>query len=148
MEFLDRLSAQYAELDAMLTTTALPGLWPYWIIIGLMMIGFYIVIAQDNLVKKIVGLNVFQVSVFLFYIALAKVFGGTAPILDDRFDVYSNPLPHVLILTAIVVGVATTALGLALVVRIHGSFGTIEDDELQELEMQDASHEGERENAP
>ncbi len=102
----------------------------YWIAILLMMVGFYTVVARGNLVKKIVGLNIFQTSVFLLYISIGKVSGGTAPILDERFALYSNPLPHVLILTAIVVGVATTALGLALVVRIRESYGTIEEDEL------------------
>ncbi|PPR69624.1 MAG: Na(+)/H(+) antiporter subunit C1 [Alphaproteobacteria bacterium MarineAlpha3_Bin1] len=103
----------------------------YWIVIVLMMTGFYIVIAHDNLVKKIVGLNIFQVSVFVFYITMAKVKGGTAPILAEGITTYSNPLPHVLILTAIVVGVATTALGLALVVRIRDAYGTIEDDDFE-----------------
>lgn len=111
-----------------------PGLLNYWIVFLLMMIGLYIVIAHENLIKKIVGLNVFQVSVFVFYISLAKIKGGTAPIIADGIEVYSNPLPHVLILTAIVVGVAMTALGLALVVRIQESFGTIEEDELREQE--------------
>ncbi|MEQ8321453.1 MAG: cation:proton antiporter subunit C [Rhodospirillales bacterium] len=111
-----------------------PGLLNYWIVFLLMMIGLYIVIAHENLIKKIVGLNVFQVSVFVFYISLAKIKGGTAPIIADGIEVYSNPLPHVLILTAIVVGVAMTALGLALVVRIQESFGTIEDDEVREIE--------------
>ncbi|MBT6592238.1 MAG: cation:proton antiporter subunit C [Rhodospirillaceae bacterium] len=106
----------------------------YWIAILLMMIGLYTVVARGNLVKKLVGLNIFQTSVFLLYITMGKVTGGTAPILDDRFTVYSNPLPHVLILTAIVVGVATTALGLALVVRIRESYGTIEEDELDLLD--------------
>ena len=110
------------------------GLINYWIIVVLMMIGFYIVIAHNNLVKKIVGLNIFQVSVFVFYITMAKVKGGTAPILADGITNYSNPLPHVLILTAIVVGVATTALGLALVVRIRDAYGTIEDDEIEAQE--------------
>ena len=111
-----------------------PGLLPYWIIVVLMMTGFYIVIAHDNLVKKIIGLNIFQVSVFLFYITMAKIKGGTAPILAEGFTTYSNPLPHVLILTAIVVGVATTSLGLALVVRIRDAYGTVEDDEIEALE--------------
>ena len=102
----------------------------YWVSIALMMIGFYTVVARGNLIKKIIGLNIFQTSVFLLYISMGKVTGGTAPILDDRFTVYSNPLPHVLILTAIVVGVATTALGLGLVVRIRESYGSIEEDEL------------------
>ena len=110
------------------------GLLNYWIIVVLMMTGFYIVIAHDNLVKKIVGLNIFQVSVFLFYITMAKIKGGTAPILAEGFTTYSNPLPHVLILTAIVVGVATTSLGLALVVRIRDAYGTVEDDEIEALE--------------
>ena len=102
----------------------------YWIAIFLMMVGFYTVVARSNLIKKLVGLNIFQTSVFLLYISMGKVTGGTAPILDDRFPIYSNPIPHVLILTAIVVGVATTALGLALVVRIRESYSTIEEDEL------------------
>lgn len=102
----------------------------YWIAIVLMMIGLYVVVSRGNLVKKIVGLNIFQTSVFLLYITIGKVEGGTAPILDDRYSVYSNPLPHVLILTAIVVGVATTALGLALVVRIREAYGSIEEDEI------------------
>ena len=106
------------------------GLYNYWVSIALMMIGFYVVIAHGNLVKKIFGLNIFQVAVFLFYISMSKVTGGTAPILDERFAVYSNPLPHVLILTAIVVGVATMALGLALVVRIRSAYGTIEEEEI------------------
>jgi multicomponent Na+:H+ antiporter subunit C len=97
-------------------------------------IGFYVVIAQGNLVKKIFGLNIFQVSVFVLYITMSKVDGGTAPILDDRYQVYSNPLPHVLILTAIVVGVATMALGLALVVRIREAYGTIEEEEIEQQE--------------
>jgi len=111
----------------------------YWLFIVLMMIGFYIVVARGNYIKKIVGLNVFQVSVFMFYISIGKVEGGTAPIfpLDMKIDpnvVYSNPLPHVLILTAIVVGIATTSLGLALIVRIREEFGTIEEDEILEIE--------------
>ena len=111
-----------------------PGLYNYWIVVVLMMIGFYVVIAQGNLVKKIFGLNIFQVAVFVFYISMAKVKGGTAPILDDHIEIYSNPLPHVLILTAIVVGVATMALGLALVVRIRDAYGTIEEDEIEKQE--------------
>lgn len=108
------------------------GLFNYWIVIVLMMLGLYTVVSRGNLVKKIVGLNIFQVSVFLLYISIGKVRGGTAPILTgDPNEVYSNPLPHVLILTAIVVGVATTALGLALVVRIKNAYDSIEEDEIQ-----------------
>jgi multicomponent Na+:H+ antiporter subunit C len=111
-----------------------PGLYNYWIVIVLMMTGFYVVIARDNLVKKIIGLNIFQTSVFILYITMGKVTGGTAPIVieDAQPHLYSNPLPHVLILTAIVVGVATTALGLALVVRIREAYGTIEEDEIHQ----------------
>jgi len=106
------------------------GLYNYWIAVILMMTGFYIVISSGNLIKKIIGLNIFQVSVFLFYISMGKITGGTAPIKTDGVSIYSNPLPHVLILTAIVVGVATTALGLSLVVRIKEAYGTIEEDEI------------------
>ena len=107
------------------------GHYNYWIAILLMMVGFYIVIARGNLVKKLVGLNIFQASVFLLYISIGKVSGGSAPILVEGISVYSNPLPHVLILTAIVVGVATSALGLALVVRINEAYGSVEEDEIQ-----------------
>lgn len=106
------------------------GHYNYWIAILLMMLGFYVVVARGNLVKKLVGLNIFQASVFLLYISISKVQGGTAPIVAEGFSVYTNPLPHVLILTAIVVGVATSALGLALVVRINEAYGTVEEDEL------------------
>ena len=116
----------------------IPGLLNYWIVIILMMSGFYIVISQGNLIKKIVGLNVFQVSVFILYITMSKIDGGAAPILDDAIKSYSNPLPHVLILTAIVVGVATTALGLALIVRIRDAYDTIEDDEILQQERDNA----------
>lgn len=112
----------------------------YWLFTVLMMTGLYIVVAKGNLVKKIVGLNIFQTSVFMLYISTGKITGGTAPIFptDMQIDpdvVYSNPLPHVLILTAIVVGVATTALGLALIVRIREEFNTIEEDDIVEIEQ-------------
>lgn len=110
------------------------GLYNYWVVIVLMMAGLYILIARYNLIKKMIGLGVFQTSIFYLYITMSKVGGGTAPILDDDFTVYSNPLPHVLILTAIVVGVATTAVALALIVRIHEEYGTIEEDEIKAIE--------------
>ena len=110
----------------------LVGHYNYWIVIFLMMAGFYIVIAQGNLVKKFVGLNIFQASVFLLFISMGNVEGGTAPIIMEGVTRYSNPLPHVLILTAIVVGVATTALALALVVRINEAYRTVEEDEIHE----------------
>ena len=120
----------------------------YWIVVVLMMIGFYILISRGNLIKKLVGLNVFQTSVFMLYISLGKISGGTAPILlsgghgapadhgasSGHAVVYSNPLPHVLILTAIVVGIATTSVGLALAVRIKEAYGTVEEDEINQAE--------------
>ncbi len=102
----------------------------YFITIFLMVAGLYIMIARGNMIKKLIGLSLFQTSVYLLYVAPGKIIGGTAPILDPAFKVYSNPLPHVLILTAIVVGVATLALGLALVARIQEAYGTIEEDEI------------------
>lgn len=113
------------------------GLFNYWAVIVLMMAGLYIVMASGHLVKKIIGLNIFQTSVFIFFISMGKVSGGTAPILKDGFTVFSNPLPHVLILTAIVVGVATTALGLAITVRIYEQYGTVEEDEITDLDTHD-----------
>lgn len=110
------------------------GLFNYWIAVVLMMLGFYTVIAFDNLIKKIVGLTIFQTSVFILYISMGKVQGGTAPIFTGKPEIFSNPLPHVLILTAIVVGIATTALGLALIVRIREAYGTIEEDEIQKMD--------------
>lgn len=104
----------------------------YWVVVFLMMAGFYTVIAANNLVKKIVGLNIFQTSVFILYISMGKVAGGSAPIVAEGITTYSNPLPHVLILTAIVVGVATTAVGLALVVRIKRAYGTVEENEFKD----------------
>ena len=102
----------------------------YWITIFVAMTGLYIVIARGNLIKKLVGLSIFQTSVYLLYIAPGKLIGGTAPIVDESFQLYSNPLPHVLILTAIVVGVATLALGLALAVRVREAYGSVEEDEI------------------
>lgn len=126
----EQMPDQLAEL-----LTFIGSHYNYWMVIILMMIGLYITISRGNLVKKIVGLNIFQSSVFMLYISMGKVADGTAPIITGRPDeVYSNPLPHVLILTAIVVGISTTALALALVVRIHEAFGTIEEDEILIIE--------------
>ena len=110
------------------------GHFNYWVVVVLMMVGFYTLIARGNLVKKLIGLSIFQTSVFILYISMGKITGGTAPIFveGDGPVIYSNPLPHVLILTAIVVGVATLALGLSLVVRINEAYGTVEEDELQD----------------
>ena len=115
----------------------LMGLYNYWVVVVLMMVGFYIVIAHGNLIKKIVGLSIFQTSVFIFYISIAKVDGGSAPVLAEGISQYSNPLPHVLILTAIVVRIATTALGLALAVRIKEAYGSIEEEEIQKKDNLD-----------
>ena len=129
------------------------GLFNYWVVIFLMMVGFYALISRGNLVKKVIGLNIFQTSVIIFYVSTGKIAGGTAPILigDDHGVaeagaevLYSNPLPHVLMLTAIVVGVATMAMALALVVRIRETYGTIEDDEIQEQVLADEAAEGAR----
>ena len=129
------------------------GLFNYWVVIFLMMVGFYALISRGNLVKKVIGLNIFQTSVIIFYVSTGKIVGGTAPILigDDHGAgeagaevLYSNPLPHVLMLTAIVVGVATMAMALALVVRIRETYGTVEDDEIQEQVLADEAAEGAR----
>lgn len=122
------------------------GHYNYWVCVVLMMIGFYIVISSGNLVKKIIGLNIFQTAVIMFYITMGKIDGGTAPILVDPEKVsgpvvYTNPLPSVLMLTAIVVGVATSALGLALVVRIKEAYGSIEEDDILEADRQDEAEE-------
>lgn len=108
----------------------------YWVFILLMLIGFYGIVAKDNLIKKILGLNIFQTAIFLYFISLGAVKGGTAPIVDEQIIkkgyIYANPLPHVLILTAIVVSVATTAVALSLVIRMYQEYGTIEENEIIE----------------
>ena len=114
-------------------------LYNYWVVIFLMMAGFYILIASNHLIKKIIGLNIFQTSVFMLYISMGKVTDGTAPIAVEGVTNYSNPLPHVLILTAIVVGIATTSLALALVIRIKEAYGTVQEDEIIEKD-QNADH--------
>ena len=118
----------------------------YWIFILLMLIGLYAIIAKNNLIKKMIGLNIFQTAIFLFFISLGAVKGGTAPIVSQEMIqkgyVYVNPLPHVLILTAIVVSVATTAVALSLIIRLNKEYGTIEEDEiLEHLKMQGTSEE-------
>ena len=108
------------------------GHYAYFVTIFLMVAGLFVTIARGNLVKKLIGLSIFQTSVYMLYIAPGKLIGATAPIVAKGYESYSNPLPHVLILTAIVVGVATLALGLALVVRIRESYGSIEEDRILE----------------
>ena len=175
-------------LAAKTTAMSGEGVYNYGLVIVLMMTGLYLVLSKGNMIKSIIGLNLFQVSVIMFYVSMGRIEGGTAPILypEDQIDLnahddhtdehgqleaekdalalvstvdgggiaaadttkeekkedkpaeihsgktpYSNPLPHVLMLTAIVVGVATTALALSLVVRINEYYGTIEEDELE-----------------
>jgi multicomponent Na+:H+ antiporter subunit C len=114
----------------------------YWVTIFVLLTGLFVVIARGNLIKKLIGLSIFQTSVYLLYIAPGKLIGGTAPIVAERFTTYSNPLPHVLILTAIVVGIATLALGLALVVRIREAYGSIEEDDVLALDEAAAQDDG------
>ncbi|HWP56795.1 MAG TPA: cation:proton antiporter subunit C [Candidatus Acidoferrales bacterium] len=109
-------------------------LYNYWVFILLMMIGLYTVIASPNLVKKIIGLSVLQTAIFLFLISLSKVSGGTVPITGPSAELYSNPLPHALVLTAIVVSVSTMAVALAIIINIKLTYGTIEDDEIRKTE--------------
>ncbi len=114
--------------------TTVLELFNYWVVIVLMMTGFYIVISRRNLIKKVIGLSIFQTSVFLLYISIGKLEGGTAPIIEHGLERYTNPLPSVLILTAIVVGVATTSVALALIVRIREAYDTVEEDEILALD--------------
>lgn len=111
------------------------GLYNDWIVVALMMCGFFIVIADGNLIKKVVGLTLFQTSVFILYISMAKILGASAPIAAEGIESYSNPLPHVLILTAIVVSISTTAVALALIIRIKKAYHTVEEDEIQRWDV-------------
>lgn len=108
----------------------------YWLITAVMMVGLYTLMSRANLMKKLAGLAMFQTAVILFYVSLGKVSGGTVPIVAEQYSIYSNPLPQVLMLTAIVVGVATTAVGFALAIRIKEAYGSIEEDELNEMDNQ------------
>jgi multicomponent Na+:H+ antiporter subunit C len=109
----------------------------YWLIVAVMMVGLYTLMSRSNLIKKLAGLAIFQTAVILFYVSLGKVTGGTVPIVDDKYILYSNPLPQVLMLTAIVVGVATTALGFALVIRIKEAYNSVEESEINEMDEKD-----------
>jgi len=118
------------------------GKFNYWIYIVLMMIGFYAMIAKKNLVKKVVGMNIFQTAIILFFISTASKKGGaTIPIIQNYKDVnqvidaaqYLNPLPHVLMLTAIVVMVSTFGVALALLLMIFRKYKTFEEDEILEI---------------
>lgn len=115
--------------------SSLLGLYNYWVGIFLMMTGFYLVISRSNLIRKLIGLSIFQTSVFILFISIGYVRGGAIPIARPEVAVYVNPLPHVLILTAIVVGVATLAVGLALVMRIRAAYGSIDEDEIDQIDQ-------------
>ncbi len=117
---------------------AVLGLYNYFVFAVLLMVGLYCVLARTNIIKSIIGLSIFQSAVFLLYISMDKVDGGTAPIIQEGVEnqVFANPLPQVLILTAIVVGISTTALALAVAVRIKEAYGTIEEDKIQEMDRE------------
>jgi multicomponent Na+:H+ antiporter subunit C len=110
----------------------------YWIYITLMMMGLYAMIAKNNLIKKIVGMNIFQTAIILFYVSIGVKKGATIPIIKALHGhheainpaEYVNPLPHVLMLTAIVVGVATLGVALAFAVRVYNRYNTLEEDEI------------------
>lgn len=115
--------------------------WNYWFVVVLFMMGLYTLIAKRNLIKKMMGLSLFQVAAIMFYVSMGKVTGGTPPILMPgaaQTD-YSNAIPHVLMLTAIVVGIATTALGLSLIVRVNEEYGSMEEDVVAEADRKEKS---------
>lgn len=118
-------------------TMELLGHYHYWVFAVLLMSGFYALVAKQNLIKKLLGLSIFQSAVFLLYITMSEREGGTAPIIQPGAaadQIYANPLPQVLILTAIVVGISTMALGLAIVVRIREEYDSIEDNEIRRMD--------------
>jgi len=119
----------------------------YWIVVVLLMVGLYAIVARTNLIKKVIGLAIVQNAVFLFYISLGNVTAGEAPILQPGHEdaVFSNPLPQVLILTAIVVGISTTALALSIVVRIREEYASVEEDEIRTEDLQTARDEAQAE---
>ncbi|MDD5451476.1 MAG: cation:proton antiporter subunit C [Desulfovibrionales bacterium] len=112
----------------------------YWVYIFLMMLGLYGMIGKRNLVKKLIGMNIFQVAIILFYISIGSKVGGDIPILtaEDLHGMadpgkYLNPIPHVLMLTAIVVGIATTGVALAIIIMIYNRYKTLAEDEILEI---------------
>jgi multicomponent Na+:H+ antiporter subunit C len=109
--------------------------YAYWVAIGLLMVGLYTMVAQRNLVKKLIGMTIFQTAIILFFLLLSVKRGGTLPIVEPGVldpARYMNPLPHVLMLTAIVVAVATSGMALAIVVRLHARYGSVEEDVIAE----------------
>jgi len=127
--------------DAMLFVgDLLTSQYTYLLFAILLVVGLYIVVASTNLVKKVIGLNLFQTAIFLFFISAAYVEGGSSPIVPSggaEGGLYASPLPQVLVLTAIVVGVALTAVGLALIVRIYSEYGTLDKETLREVRADD-----------
>jgi len=114
--------------------------YTYLLFAILLVVGLYIVVASTNLVKKVIGLNLFQTAIFLFFISAAYVEGGSSPVVPSGGadgGLYASPLPQVLVLTAIVVGVALTAVGLALIVRIYSEYGTLDEETLREVRADD-----------
>ncbi|WP_122090054.1 cation:proton antiporter subunit C [Halalkalicoccus subterraneus] len=115
--------------------------YAYVAFIVLLSVGLYMVIASQNLVKKLIGVNLFQTAIFLFFVAVAYVEGGAVPVVPKDAGgpttTLVSPLPHVIVLTAIVVGVALTAVGLALIVRIYTEYGTLREDVLREVRADD-----------
>ena len=108
----------------------------------LLCIGLYMMIANENLIKKIIGLNLFQTAIFLLFVVSAYVEGGSIPIIPEGTEqgaLYASPLPHVIVLTAIVVGVSLTAVGLALCIRIYDEYGTLRVDTLRDLMREEGS---------
>lgn len=124
------------------------GHYTYFVTVLLLMVGLFVLIARSNLIKKLIGLGIFQTAVYLLYIAPGKLIGGSAPIITEGVEVYSNPLPHALILTAIVVGVATLALGLALVVRIKEAYGSIDEEDILLLDAEEAEEKPQEDRKP
>lgn len=120
------------------------GHFNYWLAIVIIMIGFYGVIARRNLLKQAIALGIFQTGVFLFYVTMGvyrsdEGVPGIAPVWTDadKYGPFDNPLPHVLMLTAIVVSVSTLAVAMAIIVNIQRKYGTIEEDEILEADRQD-----------
>jgi multicomponent Na+:H+ antiporter subunit C len=118
------------------------GHYAYWFTLALLALGLYGMMMKKNLVKKLIGMTIFQVSVIIFYIASSSKWGGTVPVMDNAIDVadstkYINPLPHTLMLTAIVVGVATTGVAFALVISIYKRYKTLDEKVLLERMKKD-----------
>ncbi|ELZ21261.1 cation:proton antiporter subunit C [Natrinema limicola] len=111
--------------------------YTYVLVFVLLGLGIYMTIASENLVKKLIGVSLFQTAIFLFFISMAYIEGGSAPIVPAEADpgrlMVASPLPQVIVLTAIVVGIALTAVGLALVIRIYAEYGTLREDTLREV---------------